>query len=139
MSVFNEFLASSDRLRVYQGRKLVFSSTRENLLPIIEYIDSYNPCHRRVVIYDRIVGNAAALLSVLANCHEIYSPLGSQLAIATLDRYHVRHHLAEVVPYIRKPDSPDMCPMEKLSIDKDPETFYAAVKNSIGYHKQKAG
>lgn len=139
MSVFNEFLASSDKLRVYKGRKLVFSSTRENLLPIIEYIDGYCHCHERVVIYDRIVGNAAALLSVLANCHEIYSPLGSQLAIATLDKYHVRHHLVEVVPYIRKPDSPDMCPMEKLSIGKDPEAFYTAVKNSIGYHKQPAG
>ncbi len=135
MRVFDDFMASSDSLRVYHSRKLIFSSTREKLLPLVEYLDGCCSYRRQVVIYDKIVGNAAALLSVLANCREIYSPLGSQLAVATLERYRVAYHLAEIIPYITKSDSPDMCPMEKLSIDMEPEEFYTRVKNFIGYQK----
>ncbi len=135
ISVFDDFLASSDSLRVYHGRKLMFSSTRATLLPLVEYLDGCRSYRRQVVIYDKIVGNAAALLSVLANCREIYSPLGSQLAVATLERYRVAYHFAEIIPYITKSDSPDMCPMEKLSIGMEPEEFCTRVKHFIGYQK----
>ena len=74
----------------------------------------------------------AGQLSVLANCDEIYSPLGSQLAVTTLERRRVAYHFAEIIPYIRKSDGPDMCPMEKLSIGMEPEEFYTRVKNFIG-------
>ncbi len=133
--LFNEFLASCDSLQVYEGSKLIFASTRDKLLPLMDYIDGYRRYHQQVVTCDKMVGNAAALLSVLVNCREVCNPLGSRLALATLDKYHIRYHLTEIIPYIRKPDSSDMCPMEKLSIGMDPEKFYAKVKNFIGYRK----
>ncbi len=77
------------------------------------------------------MGNAAALLSIKANCRETYSPLGSKLAIKTLDKYGIKYHITEIVPYIQKPDGEDMCPMEKLSINKEPEEFYEVIKNII--------
>jgi len=135
MSVFGNFMASSDSLRVYHGRKLIFSSTRETLLPLVEYLDSCRSYRRQVIIYDKIVGNAAALLSVLAKCREIYSPLGSQLAVETLERHRVDYHFDKIIPYIRKPDGPDMCPMEKLSLGMEPEAFYTRVKDVIGSQK----
>lgn len=128
---FNGFLASSDTLRVYEGDKLIFSSDNNRLLPLLEYIDRFSPHHQQVVIFDKIMGNAAALLSIKAGCQEIYSPLGSQLAVKTLDKYGIKHHLTKVVPYIQKPGGEDMCPMEKLSIDKSPEAFYKVMRNII--------
>jgi len=83
------------------------------------------------VIFDKIMGNAAALLSVRAKGKEVYSPLGSQIAVRTLDRYGISYHINEIVPYIQKPGQEDMCPMEKLSLHKGPEEFYNVVKNSI--------
>ncbi|MBU2608091.1 MAG: DUF1893 domain-containing protein, partial [Chloroflexi bacterium] len=59
---------------------------------------------------------------------EVYSPLGSQLAVETLDRYGIKYHLSEIVPYIQKPNQEDMCPMEKLSQHKEPEEFYRALR-----------
>ena len=85
---------------------------------------------RPVVIFDKITSNAAALLSVKANGREVYSPLGSQIAVSTLEKYGIRYHLNEIVPYIQKPGQEEMCPMEKLSLGKGPEEFYSAVKNS---------
>jgi len=80
------------------------------------------------------MGNAAALLSVKVGCREVYSPLGSQLAVETLGRYDIKYHLTEIVPCIRKLNGEDMCPMEKLSINKEPEEFYELIRKlSISY------
>lgn len=123
----SEFRASGDTLRVYEDNRLIFSSGKDRLLPLLEYIDRFTARHQQVVIFDKLMGNAAALLAIKAGCREVYSPLGSQLAIKTLEKYGIKHHLVEIVPYIQRPDGREMCPMEKLSIDKEPEEFYEAI------------
>ncbi|MEE8413283.1 MAG: DUF1893 domain-containing protein, partial [Dehalococcoidales bacterium] len=105
---FSEFLSSGDTLRVYQGNQLTFSSSKDRLLALLEYIDQFEPQPRPVVIFDKIMGNAAALLSVKAGSREVYSPLGSQLAVKTFDKYDITYHITEIVPYIQKPDKKDL-------------------------------
>ena len=100
-----------------------------SISPLFE--QSYILSHQKVVIFDKIMGNAAALLSIKAGCREIYSPLGSRLAIKTLDKYGIEYHLTEIVPYIQKPGGQDMCPMEKLSRDKLPGEFYQIMRNNM--------
>ena len=128
---FKEFLTSGDTLWVLARKKLLFTSTKDGLLPLLEYIDRFGHCQQSAVIFDKIMGNAAALLSVRANGKEVYSPLGSQIAVRTLDKYGISYHINEIVPYIQKPGQEDMCPMEKLSLHKGPEEFCNVVKNSI--------
>ena len=128
--LFNRFLTGSDTLQVYKGSKLLFASNKDRLLPLLEYIDRFAHYHQ-VVIFDKIMGNAAALLAVKASCREVYSPLGSQLAIKTLDKYHIKYHLTETVPCIQKANGEDMCPMEKLSMNREPEEFYKLIRNAI--------
>ena len=128
---FNEFLMSDDTLRVYEDDRLVFCSVKGRLLPLLEYISQFAQNHRQVVILDKTMGNAAALLSLKADCREVYSPLGSRLAVKTLDSHGVRHHLTKLVPYIQKSDGGDMCPMEKLSMGKGPEEFYKVMTDII--------
>ncbi len=130
-SLFNEFRLSSDTLQVYKDDKLLFSSNKDRLLPLLAYIDKLAPYHQQVVIFDKIMGNAAALLSVEAGCREVYSPLGSQLAVKTLDKYGIKYHITKIVPYIQKPNEEDMCTMEKLSINKEPDEFYEVIRNII--------
>ena len=129
--LFSEFLESGETLRVYQDSKLLFSSDKERLLPLLEYLDTLAPSHRQVVIFDKVMGNAAALLSIRADCREVYSPMGSQLAIKTLENHSIKYHITELVPYIQQANRKDMCPMEKLSLDKGPEEFYDAVRKII--------
>ena len=136
-SLFNQFLTSDDTLRVYEGDQLIFSSFKDRLLPLLEYIDLFAPDHQQVMIFDKIIGNAAALLVIKADCQEVYSPLGSQFAIKTLDKYGIKYHLTRVVPCIQKPEGEDMCPMEKLSLDKGPDEFYEAMLNIINNPQAK--
>ena len=129
--LYNEFLRSGDSFQVYKGANLLFASKKDRLMPLLEYIDSYAPRYQQIVAFDKIIGNAAALLAVKAGCHEVYSPLGSQFAINTLDKYDIIYHFTEIIPYIQKPSGEDMCPMEKMSFNKEPEEFYKAIKNII--------
>ena len=122
--IFHEFNASADTLRVYEDSSLVFSSRKDRLLPLMEYIDRFASEHKGVVIFDKIIGNAAALLAVKAGGREIFSPLGSELALQTLEEYDIEYHFTRTVPTIQKVDGESMCPMEKLSIGKEPEEFY---------------
>ena len=123
-----EFVISGDTLRVYKNETLLFASKRERLLPLLEYIDRCAAHNEDVIILDRIVGNAAAFLAIKARCREIHSPLGSQHAIETLEKYGIKYYFGRVVPYIEQANGGDMCPMEKLSLGKDPEEFYTMMK-----------
>ncbi len=129
--LFQEFVASDDTLRVYEGHRLVFSSQKDRLLPLMEYLDRFAPEHTGVIIFDKIIGNAAALLAVKAGCREAFSPLGSELAAQTLAEYGIAYHFTRTVPAIQRADGEDMCPMEKLSLGKGPDEFYQAMVDII--------
>jgi hypothetical protein len=87
-TLYDNFLSSTDTLRVYLDGDLLFSSEKDRLLPLVEYLDTSDR-PGNVIIMDKVTGNAAALLSVLADCIEIYSPLGSEIAAGTLVNYSI--------------------------------------------------
>ncbi|MBN1643669.1 MAG: DUF1893 domain-containing protein [Dehalococcoidales bacterium] len=125
---FIEFLRSRDTLRVYKNNRLLFVSNQERLLPLLEYLAHFSPYEVDVVVFDRVVGNAAALLLKKILCREVYSELGSENAIKTLVSSGIDYHFNKTVPYIENDSRQDMCPMEKLSLGKSPEEFYEALK-----------
>jgi len=129
--LFNAFLTSDDTLRIYLEDKLVFSSKKERLLPLMDYIKEFGPGQQPVTIFDKVMGNAAACLAVKANAREVFSPLGSDLGIKTLKKHKIVYHLDATVPVIMRDDGTDMCPMEKLSMDKTPDEFYREMKRRI--------
>ncbi len=132
--LFSDFLKSGDSLRIYDGNKLVFSSTKDRLIPVVEYIDKKGCNHHGLIVFDKMTGNAAALLSIKIGCKEVLSPLGSETAVKTLKHYGIKYHLNEVIPVIIQPDGKE-CPMERLSIGKEPEEFYEALAKMIKGNK----
>ena len=134
--LYKNFLSGDDTLHVYDGDTLVFSSEKERLLPLMEYIADAGTARGSVTIFDRVMGNAAALLSVKASSREVFSPLGSEIAVKTLEEHDIAYHLAEIVPFILRPDGVRMCPMEELSIGMEPEEFYLELKARIEASRQ---
>jgi hypothetical protein len=130
--LFARFVNSTDTFRVYHEGKLIFKSKQEQLRPLLDYIDRFVPQVKDVVIFDRIVGNAAALLLKKVFCLEIYSPLGSEFAARTLDEQGIKYHFSRTVPYILNQAGDGICPMEKLSLGKNPEEFFQRLCQSPG-------
>ncbi|MBM3154231.1 MAG: DUF1893 domain-containing protein [Chloroflexi bacterium] len=135
-SVYAEFLESGDTLRVYAGDALVFSSRSDRLVPLLDYLEQFGES-QAVVMMDKVVGNAAALLMVQADCRKVYSPLGSKVAMKTLGKWGVGFHFDKVVPYISRVGGVGMCPMEEMSVGKSPEEFLAVLR--ARFKKQEAG
>jgi hypothetical protein len=129
--LFARFVDSSDTFRVYHQGKIIFKSRGERLSPLLDYIDRFVPQVKDVVIFDRIVGNAAALLFKKAYCREVYSPLGSEFAARTLSEQGIKYHFSKTVPYIMNEAGDDICPMEKLSLGKGPEEFFQLLCKSL--------
>jgi len=129
------FAGSRDNLWVYQGTKLIFQSRKKKLLPLLDYIEAFVPRINGVIIYDRIVGNAAALLLKKALCLTVYSPVASQAAVQSLEKFGISYHFLTIVNHIRVGDG--VCPMEKLAEGKSPAEFYQAVKALVSGAKAK--
>jgi hypothetical protein len=127
---FGEFLESNDTLRVLKDERLLFLSQQERLLPLVDYIDT-GPHESDVTVFDRVVGNAAALLLTRISCREVHGELGSELAEATLKQFGIRYHFVETVPYIENNRRDGMCPMEELSLNKTPDEFVEALRVQI--------
>ena len=124
---YKQFIKSKDTLRIFEGATLIFSSRKERLAPLMEFIAKRNPNASDLVVFDRVIGNAAALLLTKIPCKEAFSPLGSEMAVATLNAAGIIYHFDEMVDCIKDDSGADMCPMEKLSQDKTANEFYAAL------------
>ncbi len=130
--LYDDFLAGADTLRLYRGGKLVFASQKDGVRPLVEYLGSPNDGGGPLTVYDKVMGNAAALLAVKAQAREVYSPLGSEIGIETLNKYRITYHLEKIVPSIQRADGKGMCPMEQLSIGRAPEEFYSTLLKRLG-------
>lgn len=137
-SAFRDFSASGESLRVYRSGALVFSSRKDRLLPLVEYIEE-RAAGGGAVIFDKIVGNAAALLSVVAGCREIWSPLGSEQAIATLRAHGIGYRFDRTVPFIQRADGEGVCPMERLSAGREPNEFYQVIRDALASSRNNRG
>jgi hypothetical protein len=127
-SWIEEFLNSTDTLRVYKDASLIFSSNKDRLAPLIDFLKGFAPDIGQMYFLDRVVGNAAALLLVRACCSEVYSEVGSELAAQTLRDAAIRFEFKLTVPFIINQRGDDMCPMERLSLGKTPEAFWGELQ-----------
>lgn len=129
-ALYDQFLESGDTLWVYRRGKRLFTSNKGVLFPLLEYVESGLSRYEGVTVMDRVMGNAAALLSVKARAEEVWSPLGSEYAIRTLKAHRVKFHITETVPFIRNRQGTDICPMEALSVSRymEPDEFYKVVR-----------
>ena len=125
--LFEKFLKTEDTLWICLTGNLLFRSTEKGIAPLLTYLQESPPHPEGVTVFDRVVGNAAALLSKKAFGKKVYSLMGSELAAETLKRLGIAYSFLTVVPYILNQAGDDMCPFEKASIGKSPEEFYELV------------
>ncbi len=131
-ALFESFLKSVDTVRFLRDCERIFQSRKKGIAPLVEYLDLFGVSGGdEIIIFDRVVGNAAALLMKLAGCGEVHAPLASDHAVKTLDEFGVRWNFQIVVPQIINRQGTGMCPFERLSIGKSPEQFYPLAQNTL--------
>lgn len=126
---FESFLSSGDALWIIGAGGVIFRSQQQGIAPLLRYI-AQTPSPEMVVILDKVVGNAAALLMKKACCREVFSPVGSEAADRTLTSFDITHHFTKTVPYIINREGSGMCPFETMSLGKAPNEFYELVRGN---------
>ena len=116
-------------LRVHYDDRQVFSSTGKWLHPLFELeeflsTNSFPPAG--VLVEDKIVGKAAALLLVRIGIRQVKAGVLSKLAKGVLERYGVRFSSSTIVERID-------CQTESLLADvEDPEQAYRIIMARAG-------
>ena len=126
---FESFLKSDDTIWIISPKGNIFHSQRRGIAPLLIYIQR-GPRADDVTILDKVTGNAAALLMKKALCREVFSPLGSEPAVATLKHFGILTHFTHTVPHIINREGNGMCPFETMSLGQSPDEFYGLMRRN---------
>ncbi len=95
--------------------KIIFKSKAQRLQPLIFCVKKYKKEMRGAVVFDKIVGRAAAYLLTHAKVAEVWTPVISKDAKKILTEKNIKIAYGQEVACIRNGKGNDLCPMEKLS------------------------
>lgn len=124
---FEQFKRSRWSLVILSGGRIIFKSRAKAITPLVRYLKSSPDTRPGLVIYDKYIGRAAALLMALIDPAEVYTPVISDGGAQTLKKYGISHHADRQVEYLMGEASDDMCRWEKASLGKTPEQFWEDV------------
>ena len=110
-----------------EGNNKIFCSKETGLKGLMDFLCKNGRQATGVIVFDKVVGRAAALLSIYLNVKEVYGKIGSRPAADVLQEYKVVFHFENVCPSILDKERIGLCPMEQLSLGKTPEEFYAVL------------
>ena len=112
---FDYFLGKPWSFVLIKNGKIIFRSKAERLKPLILCIRKHKNEMRRAIVFDKIVGRAAAMLLVHAQVKEVWTPTISRDARKYLEKNKIKAEFKKEVKNIMNQKGSDLCPMEKLS------------------------
>ncbi len=128
--LFHLFLTSEDTLWISQNNSIIYHSEKKGIAPLVDYITEHGPSDQNVIIYDRIIGNAAAVLLGKLVCTTAYTHTVSDVALNTMKNLGINCFHLEIVPHIKNRTGDGMCPFEEASIGKSADDFLQFLKTS---------
>jgi len=123
MYSFDRFIKSSWSLVVLAEGRIIFRSRASAIKPLIRFIRSDLTSSSHLVIFDKYIGRAAALLMVLIKPVRVHTPVISEGGRQVLDKYQIPYEARKQVKYLMGMASDEMCRWEKMAAGKTPEEF----------------
>lgn len=124
---------SKNSLVLVYGEKIIFSSTKSGLRPLYECVTKIqdNDLHNQYILYDKVIGLAAARLIVFSKkIGFVSTPLLSVKAKKLLHDHKIKVKAEKIVENILNIDKSDICPMEKKAmIAKSNSEFYKEISH----------
>jgi hypothetical protein len=126
-----QFKKDGFSLAVFKCDRLIFHSREKNLRPLVKFITKFGWRQDNLVMYDKYIGRAAALLFVGLEPQHIYSPIISKAAIPILKKNNVEYSAKKIVPHLMGVASQGTCVWEKMSVGHTTASFWRLVKKRI--------
>lgn len=126
---FEDFESSNFSLEIWSREKLAFRSKKRGLEGLLNFIGKHGRRLKNLIIFDKVIGNAVALLCVYLRAREVYGIIGSKSAEKTFRKFKIKYYFKKTRPNILNKMETDLCPFEKLSFKKAAKEFYSLLKN----------
>jgi len=123
------FEKSRWHLVIAKNQKIIFKSRARGLKPLIIFINKFGRRYTDLIIFDKIVGRAAALLQAYLKTSMVYTPMISHGAVSVLKKYKISFVASKRVKHIIDLASKELCQWEKLAKNKTLKKFWQLVKN----------
>ncbi|HLN19369.1 MAG TPA: DUF1893 domain-containing protein [Patescibacteria group bacterium] len=108
---------------VIKNNKITYRSKKEGLKPLLFCLKEKKDLLRNSTVYDKIVGRAAACLMIYGKVKSVITPVISRSALRELEKYQIKINYQKTTGKIMNQGGDDICPMEKLSKNKNPDEF----------------
>jgi hypothetical protein len=129
MKEFESFKKGKMGLEIWSDKDVLFSSKKSGLGGLLEFIDKKDDRSHNLVIFDKKVGNAVALICVWLKAKEVYGVVGSESAGETLKDNKIKFNFLKTISCMMNKDNTDLCPMEKLSLGKNADDFLSLLRD----------
>jgi len=127
--LFKKFQREKDTLWILGENKVKYKDRQKGIKPLVRLLNQKQLPLKYKIVFDKIIGRAAALLLVYAGVSEVHAVLGSRAATKVFLKYKVYFQFQKTVPRILNQEKCDICPFEKRAKNKTPVQFYKMVKN----------
>lgn len=109
-----------------------YFSYENGIKPVINRLNEDINFFKGLVVVDKVVGKASAMLLCLSKVKEVYALVLSKSGEEILNKYGIIYHYDELVECIMNRKGDDMCPMEKAIKDVDNlEDCYKILKEKV--------
>ena len=100
------------------NKKVIYQSKSQRLAPLVFCLKRYRKEMKGAVVYDKIVGLAAAKLLAYGRVAEVWTSIVSKRGLKYLRENKIKVEYKKEVKNILNKKSDDICPMEKMSKGK---------------------
>ena len=109
MNLLDELKANNYAIIASNG----YYSYETGIKPVINRLNESLNYFDGLIVADKIIGKASAMLLILSGVKEVYCIVLSKAGQKILEEYNITYHYDELTDYIINRKGDDMCPMEK--------------------------
>lgn len=106
-----------------KDNKIVYRSKKQGLAPLVFCLKRRKKDLAGALVYDKVIGRAAALLLIYGKTQAVVTPLITKEAIGLLKKNKIEVEYIKTADKVLNAKKDDLCPMEKLSAGKNPKEF----------------
>jgi hypothetical protein len=106
-----------------KNNKIIYRSKKEGLQPLIFCLKYRENNLKNSLVFDKIIGRAAAFLMIHGKIKSIMTPVISRSAIREFKKNRINVKYGSITEKIMNKSGNDLCPMEKLSRNKKADEF----------------
>lgn len=130
MAVYDldQFVKSGLSLAVCRDDAMIFSSNGDGLEPLVKYLYQHGATKAGVVVFDKLVGRAAALLITLLTPKSVHAGAVSDSGAEVIDNCQIPFETKRRVKYLTDVASEGGCRWEKMAIGKTAEELLSELR-----------